>query len=322
MIKMYIGRVELDTKVRPLADAFAAEPPLSELSLEQARARTAALAELIGKGPDLPSVVNVSIPAGEVEITSRLYEPAGSPLGVIVFFHGGGWVIGEVEHSDVLARQLAINCGCQVLSVEYRRAPEAPFPTPLDDCWAAFTYAVEKLADGRPVILAGDSAGGNLATACALLARERGGPRPALQVLMYPVTDADLETDSYEEQATGSLLTRADMAWFWDQYVPEASRRGDPRVSPLRAEDLTDLCPAIVIAPWFDPLRSEVEAYAERLSASGNQVALLRYPDQPHGFISLLQFLPTADLALREIGGLVRARLEGNEPVRASSVGL
>jgi acetyl esterase len=303
--------VELDSKVKPLAEAFASEPHYSEILLSDARARTAAIAELIGPGPEVASVDEVSIPVEGSQIGGRVYAPAEEPLGVIVFFHGGGWVIGEVEHYDVLARRLTTQSSCKVLSVEYRRAPEHPFPTAVTDCHAAFEWAAAELADGLPLVLAGDSAGGNLAATCAHLGRDSAGSKAVLQVLMYPVTDCDLATASYQEQATGGLLTKRDMVWFWDQYVTDPSNRDNPLASPLKFEDFSGLPAAVVVVPWFDPLRSEVEAYANRMTEAGVPVDLLRFPDQPHGFISLVQFSPAATLAVTEVCSLIKAKLEG-----------
>jgi acetyl esterase len=300
----------LDTRVKPLAEAFASEPHYSEIPLAEARARTAAIAELIGAGPEVASVDEVSIPVEGDQILGRVYTPAEEPLGVIVFFHGGGWVIGEVEHYDVLARRLTTQSSCKVLSVEYRRAPEHPFPTAVHDCKAAFEWAAAELADGLPLVLAGDSSGGNLAATCAHLVRDGAGPKAVLQVLMYPVTDSDLDTDSYQEQATGGLLTKRDMVWFWDQYVTDDSDRDNPLASPLKFEDFSGLPEAIVVVPWFDPLRSGVEAYADRMTAAGVPVDVLRFPDQPHGFISLVQFLPAATVAVTEVSYLIKAKLE------------
>jgi len=195
-----------------------------------------------------------------------------------------------------------------VLSVEYRLAPEHPFPTPLDDAWAALQWAATSLADGSPLVVAGDSAGGALAAACALRARDRGGPALAAQLLVYPVLDADLDRPSYRACAAGLPLTAADMAWYWDLYLPDVAARRDPDASPLRVTDPTGLAPATIVAADVDPLRDEAVAHAGRLRRAGVPVALLVEPGVPHLYLTV-PGLPARDRGVGLAGAALRRSL-------------
>jgi acetyl esterase len=248
--------------------AAAGGAPLWELSPDEARAGVTANAALIGAGPEVASVRDIVIPARPGSLGARVYSPSGDAPGVVVYFHGGGWVIGSVADWDASCRALAVASGCDVVSVEYRLAPEHIFPAAADDAFAAVAWvaSLTGLAAGRPIVVAGDSAGGNLAAVATLRARDAGGPAIALQVLVYPVTDCDLDRGSYHQYDGSELiLNREDMVWFWDHYLPSRSARVDPDASPLRAADLAGLPPAYLITAEHDPLRDEGFAYGQRL---------------------------------------------------------
>ena len=246
-----------------------------------------------------------SVPGADGEIPARIYAPEGSEARPpLVFFHGGGWVIGNLDTHDGKARKLANASGRSVVSVGYRLAPEHPFPAPAEDCYAATAWVDahrEAVRGGPgPLAVAGDSAGGNLAGAVALMARDRGGPALGFQLLIYPVADCDFERPSYRQNAEGYMLTRDVMMWFWDQHVPDVARRRDPYVNLVAAEDLRGLPPARVITAEYDPLRDEGEAYAARLEAAGVPVTCRRYDGMIHGFLSFADFVAVGKEALQE----------------------
>ena len=298
----------------PAARAFleqerdSGRPRLFEMTPQEVRAGAGPLAELIGPGPVVDRVEDLTIPVPGGEIPARRYRPAEA-RGTIAWFHGGGWVVGDIEVSDSMCRMLADSSRATVVSVGYRLAPEHPFPTPLEDCYAALGFLAEH--DGAPLVVGGDSAGGNLAAVCTLRARDRGGPELAAQVLVYPVTDTDTDTASYREHGNNELpmLGTREMTWFFDHYLPDGVDRTDPEVAPLRAADLSRLPPALVVLAEYDPLRDEVLRYAERLEEAGVEVSLLRYDDQPHGFFGFVNVYPTGNVAVAEVGARLRALL-------------
>ena len=247
-------------------------------------------------------------PAGEIAV--RLYAPE-DPRGLVVYFHGGGWVIGSLETHDLPLRTLANEAGCSVLSVDYRLAPEHRHPAAVEDGYAAVCWAAENAAelgaDPARLAVGGDSAGGNLAAVASLLARERGGPALCFQLLVYPVTDHDFARPSYAENASGYFLERDDMRWFWDHYLPDAAARDGMTASPLRVRDLSGLPPAHVITAEFDPLRDEGEAYAARLREAGVPVTHTRYDGQIHGFFAMAALIPRGRDAIAEAGAKLRA---------------
>jgi acetyl esterase/lipase len=286
-------------------------------SVEQARAENLAGAPIVS-GPPRPMarVEEIGIPGPAGEIRARLYVALGAPPApqpLLVYFHGGGWVIGNLDTHDGACRFLAEHGGCRVLSVDYRLAPEHPFPTPLEDAVAAFEWSVaqaEQLgADPDRIAVGGDSAGGNLAAAICLRMRDNGGPLPAMQLLLYPPTDAAGGQASRETFAEGFLLTRDDMQWFEDHYLPDGCDHTDPRVSMMRAKDVSDLPPAYVATAGFDPLRDEGETYAERMREAGVKVALQRHPGLIHGFANLTAICPSARAAMLEAAGALRMGL-------------
>jgi acetyl esterase len=305
--------------LHPQAQAFleqvrdSGEPRIYELSAVEVRAAVAPIAGLIGDGPAVERVEDLSIPVRDAEIAGRRYRPAGAH-GTIVWLHGGGWVMDGIESSDAMCRILATSAAATVVSVDYRVAPEHPFPVPLDDCFDALSW-VAALDRSSPLVVGGDSAGGNMAAVCALRARDRGGPSLAAQVLVYPATDTDMTTASYREHGGNELLMlgTAEMAWFFDQYVPNAADRENPEVAPLRAADLSGLPPAIVVVAEYDPLRDDGLRYGEHLGAAGVDVTLLRYDDMPHVFFSFVNLFETGNEAVARVGLTIRAMI-GDAP--------
>jgi acetyl esterase len=255
-------------------------------------------------------VEELSIPVSAGKIAGRRYEP-GSSNATVLWMHGGGWVIRDLDSHDPMCRLLARESGCEVIAVDYRRAPEHPFPAALEDSWDALGWAAAQRA-GRPLVIGGDSAGGNIATVCAVRARDRGGPPLALQVLVYPVTDCDFTRPSYEEHGhpPNAFLTIDEMRWFWGHYIPDPAARTDPEASPLRAADLSQLPPAVVLTAGIDPLRDEGIAYAEALRAAGVLVFRHHYDDMFHGFFTLVDLLERSNEAVAQVGGEIRATAE------------
>lgn len=259
--------------------------------------------------PELASVENREIAGPLGPISVRIYRPLGEPLGTCVFFHGGGWVIGDLDQTDATCRRLTGQSQCTIISVDYRMAPEFVFPAPLDDCWAALKWAAATFEG--PLLVAGESAGANLAAACVIRARDRAGPDLAGQLLAYPVTDHDFETLSYREIGGRNwLLSTADMRWFWDHYCPEGIDRSNPEISPLRLDDPRGLAPAMVIVGEFDPLRSEGIAYAAHLAESGVPVSLRCDAAMIHGYLAAAASIPVAAAALGDAARWMRGRAE------------
>jgi acetyl esterase len=243
-------------------------------------------------------------------ITLRRYSPdAGPARARIVYCHGGGWVFGTLEAFDPVCRELAAATGAEVVSVDYRMAPEHPFPGPLEDAFAALG-AVAAEDPALPLAVMGDSAGGNLAAAAALKARAEGGPRIDLQVLVYPITDHDFERPSYAAYGDGNyLLSRTDMEWYWGHHAPDPADRKNPLASPLHAPDLAGLPPAIVVVAGCDPLNDEGLAYAQALKAAGVATELEVHPDMTHGFFTLVDLLGPANAAVQATGAKIRSML-------------
>jgi acetyl esterase len=231
----------------------------------------------------------------------RIYRPAGSGAGALVYLHGGGWVIGSLESHDPLCRTLAARSGVTVASVDYRLAPEHRYPAAVEDAWTATAWAAERF---EPVAVGGDSAGGHLAAVVALRARDRH-LRLALQVLLYPATDHAFDTPSYREHGTGTNLTEASMRWFWRHFLGD-ERRGDEEASPLRRTDLADVAPALVLTAEHDPLRDEGEEYARRLRDAGVPVTLTRYEGLVHGFMRMPAVLDAAGRGIDQVASAVR----------------
>jgi acetyl esterase len=249
--------------------------------------------------------ITVPGPAGSIPV--RRYRPAEvNPAGRVIYAHGGGWVLGGIDESEAVCRTLAARSRCEVLSVDYRMAPEHRFPAAVDDLDAV----VRAIDDAGPLALVGDSAGGNLAAVAARRARDRGDDRVVLQVLVYPVTDHRMDTASYAEHGSGYLLTREDMAWFWDLYVPEPVKRAVPDAAPLLADNLAGVAPALVLVAGHDVLRDEALHYADRLRGAGVKVTVVTYDGMMHGFFPLVGALSAADHAVYSVSAAVASALE------------
>jgi acetyl esterase len=287
--------VVLEPAAQEFADATSTPPFIYELSPDDAREVLEGVQRAPIDKPDV-DIEDLTITGGpHGQIAVRLIKPAGTTgtLPVVLYVHGAGWVLGSPQTHDLLVRNLAVGAQAAVVFPDYRRAPEAQYPSQIEEAYATATWVVEHgrehdLDPGRMAI-AGDSVGGNMTIAVTLMAKERGGPSFVAQVLYYPVTDAGMDTGSYRQFAEGYFLAAAGMAWFWDQYLPDESRRNEILASPLRAstEELAGLPPALVITGEADVLRDEGEAYATKLRAAGVPVTATRYGGIIHDFVML-----------------------------------
>jgi len=303
----------LDPQARQLLEqtAKAGILPIHTQTPEQARDQMLVGSRFLGPLEDVHSVEDREVPGAGGAIPIRIYHPGGNTvLPAVVYFHGGCWVMGSIETHDVYCRSLANRAGVIVVSVDYRLAPEHKYPTGLEDAYAATGWVAEKGAsvgvDAQRIAVSGDSAGGNLAAAVTLMARDRGGPSLAFQLLIYPITDFNLDTPSYRENATGFLLTRDDMIWGWRHYLSNEMDGYSPCASPMRADDLSGLPSAMVVTAEFDPLRDEGEMYAQKLRDAGISVTLRRYDGMIHGFVRRTDVLDKARVALDEITTALR----------------
>jgi len=268
--------------------AEAGRPSYHELSAPAARDMLAtglAAAPPANDLPELAAVIDASLPVQGAKIGIRRYQPRGKISGRCVYFHGGGWVIGNLMMADGLCTRLAAGAHCEVISVDYRLAPEHSYPVPFNDAYESLIWAAS--LDDLPLLVAGESAGGNLAAACAIRARDENGPKIAGQILSCPVTDCDFTTDSYTTYGPMNyLLSGADMQWFWDQYCPDPQQRIHPYLSPLRVEDARGLPPAYINVAALDPIKHEGIAYAERLESAGVAVKLINDDGMLHGYLN------------------------------------
>jgi len=266
-------------------------PELSSLSPEGARQFSKEMFPVPEEPEPVGDVMGLSVSNRGIPV--RVYVPESEgPYPTLVYYHGGGWVIGDLDSHDETCRVLSNGADCMVVSVDYRLSPEHTFPTPLEDCYTAFEWVFENAesmqVDTDNVFVGGDSAGGNLAAAVALLARDRGGPDIAHQALIYPVTDHSFDTPSYEENGDGGLLSTGDMEWFWNHYLRDEVDGKNPYASPLQAQSLEGLPPATVATCGLDPLRDEGAAYAQRLESAGVPVTHHNYEDCIHGVAQFL----------------------------------
>jgi len=302
----------LDPQVQAVMEQVAALgfPPTHTVSPEQARANGRARPR--ARGPEVAGVEDRTIPGPESELPVRIYTPQGDgPFPSLVWFHGGGWVVGDLESADATARYLAVGSNCVVISVDYRLAPETKFPGPAEDCYAATEWVTNNAprinADPGKLAVGGDSAGGNLATAVCLMSRDRRGPTLAFQLLVYPVTDRNFATESYSSNAEGYQLSRDGMVWYWNHYLPSDADGSNPYACPLQARDLSGLPPTLVITAEFDPLRDEGEAYAHRLELAGVSTTCTRYDGMIHGFFGMAAAVDKGKQAVDQATSMLRA---------------
>jgi acetyl esterase len=297
--------VPVDPATQLLIDTIASSgrKPLVDSTPSEARSFGPIMTQMIGPGPDVGWTEQATLRSddgGSFEV--RALVPEGLVHGVIVYYHGGGWVLGSLDQYDHFGRKLANGSSCAVVLVEYRKAPEHPYPAAVEDAWAALLWTADhapRLAQRTvPLIVAGDSAGGNLAAVVAQRARDAQDPHLALQVLVYPVTDADFDTPSYTSDDNQLILTRESMQWFWNHYAPDPGVRTQPSASPARAQSLARLPPALVVLAEYDVLRDEGEEYAARLVADGVRVQTEVFAGQTHGFFTMVGMLPAHDAAL------------------------
>jgi acetyl esterase len=305
--------VPLDAVSQKMLDAMraASGPPLHDIPVAEARKRAQRNLAALGNGPTMRHEEDVLIdPAGPLSV--RIFKPSHSTLGVILVFHGGGWVLGNVDAVTPMGRHLAQLAGMTVVAVEYRKAPEHRYPAAFEDAVKAVDWAAEHVgtltgAAAAPVVVLGESAGGNLAAAAALGRAEV----VACQILCCPVTDYTMDYPSYTSRDNQLSLTRETMAYFWDQYVPEVARRTEPNVSPLRATGLADAPPAMVILAEYDILRDEGQAYADRLAGAGVSVCTRLIEGQMHGFLANVNLLPGAFRTLEDIAAFLKSHAAG-----------
>ncbi len=290
-------------------------PAYQDLSPAEARKQMLTLAPPVDPLLAVKRIEDRRIPGPDGEIPIRLYYPAGGPpFAVLVYFHGGGWVIGDLNTHHGFCHALAKTSGCLVVSVDYRLAPEHRYPAAVEDAYAATVWVAENSdvihSDPDRLAVGGDSAGGHLAAVVALMARDREGPRIDLQVLIYPITDYNFNTPSYTENKEGYMLTRDLMKWFWNHFIDDEGEANHPYVSPLRAENLSDLPQALIVTAEYDPLRDEGEAYGQRLQEAGVTVTQSRYPGMIHAFIRMTARLDKAKEALDQVAGTLRRVLK------------
>lgn len=302
--------VELHPFIEKMLEGSRGAPALSAGTPQEARSIVSGARAALGAGRDMLSVREIEVPTRGGDLRSRLLLPNSSPRGVIVYVHGGGWVVGSIDDYEVLGRELAASTGCAVLLPEYRLAPEHPFPAALEDVEDVLEWSTASLPElleiDVPLIAAGDSAGANLLTVAAR--RLRDSVHLALQVLIYPVVDSDFQRGSYLSFAEGLPLTRRDMKWFFAQYVA-AERYADPDISPLRASDLSALPATTIVVAEADVLRDDGVAYAARLEAAGVPTKLREYQGMTHGFLRLHNHIDVARAAISDIVADVEAAL-------------
>jgi acetyl esterase len=308
---------ELDPKVRTLLDLMAqmGDPPLSETTPQDLRERRARGRDLVNAPTEpIPVVRDVVVAGAAGSLKARLYDiEDGLERPTLVYFHGGGFVFGDLESHDPLCRRLAHDGRMRVIAVDYRLAPEAPFPAAVDDAIAAFadiaTHPERFGADPARLAVGGDSAGANLAINVARASARAGRADVAFQLLIYPVTQQGADTPSRTEFADGYFLTREGIDWFQRYYLGDTFDLNDPRISPLNAEVPRGTAPALVITAGFDPLVDEGKAYADKLTASGVPTAYVDYPRQVHGFVSFTAFSEDAIEAIAHAARAVRSAL-------------
>ena len=301
----------LDPQVKQIMEQVAALGLPDAHTVSPAEARANAKKRPRAPGPEVAKVEDRTIPGPDGQVPVRIYTPEGDgPFPILAWYHGGGWVIGDLDMADGTARNLCVGAQCVVVSVDYRLAPETKFPGPAEDCWAATKWMVDNASsiNGDPTRLAvgGDSAGGNLAAAMCLMAADLGGPEIALQLLVYPVTDVNFNTVSYSENGEGYSLSKVGMQWFWDHYINGDEDAVNPYAAPLQAKSLAGQPPALVITAEYDPLRDEGEAYAKRLREASVETTATRYDGMIHGFFSMGAVVDKGKQAVDEASAALR----------------
>lgn len=307
----------LDPQIQQLlAGDGSGDAPTFTVGVAEARAAEYDFIELCGPLIEMP-VADRSAPGPVVDVPVRVYAPASAleARPGVVYFHGGGWVAGDLETMDRVCRAIAAGADCVVVSVDCRRAPEDRFPAAADDAYAATAWVAANAAalgiDPARIAVAGDSAGGNLAAVVSQMARDLAGPEICFQLLIYPVTDHDFTTVSYRECGDGYALTRPLMEWFWDQYVPDPARRDDPYAAPLRAADLARLPPAAVHVAGYDPLRDEGRAYGQALRAASVATEIRCFDTLIHGYLQMATVSAAAAAASEAAVAALRDALHG-----------
>ena len=306
----------LDPQAQAVIDQVTALglPAVWEVTPEQARINAASRPRPVG--PEVAKVEDRSVPAPDGDVPVRIYTPEGSgPFPILVWYHGGGWVIGDLDSADPSARNLCKGAGCVVVSVDYRLAPETKFPGPAEDCYAATVWAADNAAsingDASRIAVGGDSAGGNLAAAISLMAADRNGPDIVHQLLVYPVTDRNYQTASYVDNATGYMLAKDAMQWYWDAYLADEADASNPYAAPMQAGNLAGQPSALVITAEFDPLRDEGEAYGKRLQEAGVETTVTRYDGMIHGFFGMVGVMDQSAVAVDQATAALRAAFSG-----------
>lgn len=307
----------LDPQAKAFLDQLNAAnlPDAPAMTPRDARLQMEVSTMMLGRAPVVGRADDHTIPGPGGPIRIRVTAPEGSgPFPALVYFHGGGWVVGNLSSHNHLCRAITNAAKIAVVSVDYRLAPEHPFPAAIDDAEAATIWVAEHAdslgIDPQRLAVGGDSAGGNLAAVVARRIRDRGTPRLALQLLLYPATNADFNTPSYLEKAEGYMLTRAAMQWYWDQYLPDPAQRTLPDAAPLRVKDLAGLPPALVMTAEYDPLCDEGEAYAQRMAEAGVAVTLRRFDGMIHGFLRRFAFFDQGKQAVAEIAQALNQAFE------------
>lgn len=307
--------MSLDAETRAFVDAAAASAskPRHLMTPDEARAAFARITPLLSAGAEVRASVALEIPVDSGLLRARLFVPHEKPQALLVYFHGGGWVVGGIDGFTPLCREIAVGAGVAVALVEYRKAPEHPFPGPVHDAWQAAQWLASQqsalLGAQLPMFVGGDSAGANLAIAVTLLARRERSLALAGQVLVYPVTDCDFDRPSYVAPDNQLLTTRDAMIAYWNHYAPDDAARQSNLASPLREADLSGLPEAIVVTAEYDVLRDEGEAYAQRLAQAGVPIHHLRAQGQMHGFLMMVGLLPGSRIGIRFICERLRDRV-------------